>query len=69
MPKKRKNKGPAKKNYGHIKSVHCTNCSRLVPKDKAVERYTVRNMVDASSLRDIKENRGFDNFAITKFFI
>ena len=69
MPKKRKNGGRAKKNCGRIKPVHCTNCSRLVPKDKAVKRYTVRNMVDASSLRDIKENRAFENFAIPKFFI
>ena len=45
----------------------CT-CGRIVPKDKAIKRYTVRNMVDASSLRDIKDNRAFDNFSIPKLF-
>lgn len=69
MPKKRRNGGRNKKNCGHINPVHCTNCGRLCPKDKAVKRYTVRNMVDASSLRDIKDNKAFDNFAVPKFFV
>lgn len=41
----------------------------MVPKDKAIKRYTVRNMVDASSLRDIKENRAFETISIPKFYI
>jgi ribosomal protein S26 len=35
------------------------NCVPLVAVDKAVKRYTVKNMVDASSLKDIKENKAF----------
>lgn len=31
----------------------------LVAVDKVVKRYTGKNMVDASSLRDIKENKAF----------
>ncbi|CAG9314152.1 unnamed protein product [Blepharisma stoltei] len=69
MPKKRRNNGRSLKNAGHGTPVHCTHCGRIVPKDKAVKRYTVRNMVDASSLRDIKDNRAIENFVIPKFYL
>lgn len=69
MPKKRRNNGRSLKNAGHGKPVHCTHCARIVPKDKAVKRYTVRNMVDASSLRDIKDNRAIENFTIPKMYL
>jgi small subunit ribosomal protein S26e len=68
MPKKRRNGGRSKSGRGHTQGVPCTHCGRIVPKDKAIKRYTVRNMVDASSLRDIKENRAFDNFSIPKLY-
>ena len=69
MPKKRRNNGRSKKNGGHGTPVPCTHCGRIVPKDKAVKRYTVRNMVDASSLRDIKDNRAIENFTIPKMYL
>jgi len=53
MPVKRRNHGRSQSNRGHTRAVDCTNCARQVPKDKAVKRYTVRDMVDASSKRDI----------------
>lgn len=55
MPKKRRNNGRNLCNKGRAISVHCNNCTRLVPKDKAVKRYVIKNMVDASSKRDIEE--------------
>lgn len=33
----------------------CLFAGALVPKDKAIKRYIVRNIVDASSLRDLQE--------------
>jgi small subunit ribosomal protein S26e len=59
MPTKRRNHGRNKNNKGHSDSVHCTNCYRLVAKDKAIKRFVIKNMVDASSKRDIEANSAY----------
>jgi small subunit ribosomal protein S26e len=71
MPSKRRNNGRSKKNKGHSDIVRCTNCGRCVGKDKAVKRFQQRNMVDASSKRDIKENYAYDQqeFQIPKVYV
>nr|2XZN_5 Chain 5, Ribosomal Protein S26e Containing Protein [Tetrahymena thermophila]4BPN_5 Chain 5, 40s Ribosomal Protein Rps26e [Tetrahymena thermophila]4BPO_5 Chain 5, 40s Ribosomal Protein Rps26e [Tetrahymena thermophila]4BTS_A5 Chain A5, 40S RIBOSOMAL PROTEIN RPS26E [Tetrahymena thermophila]4BTS_B5 Chain B5, 40S RIBOSOMAL PROTEIN RPS26E [Tetrahymena thermophila]4BTS_C5 Chain C5, 40S RIBOSOMAL PROTEIN RPS26E [Tetrahymena thermophila]4BTS_D5 Chain D5, 40S RIBOSOMAL PROTEIN RPS26E [Tetrahymena th len=61
MPVKRRNAGRSQKNRGHTRTVPCTNCGRQVAKDKAVKRYTVRDMVDPSSKRDIQQKLAFEN--------
>ena len=64
MTRKRRNHGRSKHSRGRTTPVHCANCGRLTPKDKAVKRFVVRNMLDQASARDVAENstvydRGF----------
>ena len=71
MPSKRRNNGRGKKNKGHADVVRCINCSRVVPKDKAIKRFQMRQLVDASSRRDIKENSAYDSqhFYLPKIYV
>ena len=71
MPSKRRNNGRNKKNKGHADNVRCTNCGRCVSKDKAIKRFQQRNMVDASSKRDIQENYAYNSadFQMPKIYV
>ena len=73
MPKKRRNNGRNKKHKGHSDPIHCENCKRLVPKDKAIKRFLIKNMVDGSSKRDIEEQSVYktetENYSMPKLFI
>merc|ERR1712166_1249658 len=60
MPTKRRNNGRGKKNKGHSNVIRCLNCGRVFPKDKAIKRFQMRNMVDGSSKRDIEDNYAYD---------
>ena len=69
MPKKRRNQGRNKYNRGHVKPIVCVNCGRRCPKDKAVKRFTIRDIVDASSKKDLEENRAFEQYIVPKLYI
>ena len=70
MPSKRRNNGRAKKNKGRSKTVRCQQSGCMVAKDKAIKRFHMRNLVDGSSRRDIKENYAYDQdtFVLPKLY-
>ena len=71
MPSKRRNNGRGKKNKGHSNAVVCLNCRRSVGKDKAIKRFQMKAIVDASSKKDIQEASAYpkDEYNLPKIYV
>mmetsp|Transcript_11388 Transcript_11388/g.23051 ORF Transcript_11388/g.23051 Transcript_11388/m.23051 type:complete len:110 (-) Transcript_11388:1825-2154(-) len=69
MTVKRRNHGRNRHGRSHTRLVDCDGCGCRPAKDKAIKRFTVRNIVDKSSLRDLSDACVIQNYELPKFYV
>lgn len=71
MVKKRRNHGRkgGRNGRGKARAVNCDGCGGKPRKDKAVQRYLVKNLVEAAALRDMGDASCIENYVIPKQYM
>mmetsp|Transcript_7002 Transcript_7002/g.21311 ORF Transcript_7002/g.21311 Transcript_7002/m.21311 type:complete len:132 (+) Transcript_7002:82-477(+) len=69
MTVKRRNHGRNRHGRNHTRLVNCDGCGCKPAKDKAIKRFTVRNVVDKSAKRDFDVATAIEHYEVPKFHI